>query len=152
MLRDGLSIGVTYMLIILFFFIDVCVYGFFSYPWIHIVLCWYTIAILKEFSPLCKAGMLFCILLEDLLATNIYGISLLYVMPVGIAVHIIRNNFHPHTPLFSYSMTCGMLMLRAVVLAWVNGYSFFITVCTGREICINLIVTYIILKFLSEGK
>lgn len=144
--------GIMCALIIVFFFLDVCVYGLFSYPWIHIVLCWYTVALVKRFSPVYKAGMLFCILLEDLLVTNVYGISLLYSIPIGVIGHLIRKNFHPHTPLFCYSMVGLMLMLRTMVIAWANSYPYLLTPCTVREICINMIVTYIILKFLSEGK
>ena len=148
----GLSIGYTYMLVILFFFADLCVYGFFCYPWIHLVLCWYMISLLQKKSPLYTAGMLFCILLEDLLITEIYGISLLYILPVIGVITFIRNNFHPYLPLFCYSMVGVMMLLRAVVIAGVNGYSAWITTCTVPEICINIGIIYIILKFLSEGK
>ena len=143
-------VWLTYIAVIAVFFIDVCVYGFFNYPWLNAVLCWYVISLLRGAPIIQQLVMVFCILLEDLLVSNIFGLSILYIIPLVFVSNTIARNFHQTTAVFCYLVVIGAIIMRSSIISWVNNYDCFITTCTIPEICITIIVTFIFLKFYQK--
>lgn len=137
------------LFIFLFFFLDVTLAGFFNYHFFYLIGCLYyaTLFFSQNYLSLMIALMPM-LLLEEFLIDGRFGIHLLYILPITLIVCYIRPFFRQDSIL----MPCLSLTFFLIIKTFFKRGSLFSGTYIFFEICVNIIVLIIFLKYIVKGR
>jgi hypothetical protein len=135
----------------LFFFLEIFLHAFLQKKVLHLLLCLYSIYIFHRGSLHQIIFILFLITLSDFVMFSVYGASLIFLIPLSFLVYFIRSLLEP-TSNFPLYITLLLSMLCRLLLCWFFWPHMSLRYYTFYELCANIIVLSIFLKFLFKGR
>ncbi len=140
-----------YFYSLLLFIIDIFFHGFFQKKIVHLLLCFYCVYIFKNSTNFNIFFLIFLLTIEGFLTTHCYYVVLLYLIPITLFIVIIRSIIKPYLFL-PQSITFTVCLASHYYLLSYFTQSRSVQSYTFYEICGNLLVLLIFLKFLYKGR
>lgn len=140
-----------YLYSLLFFFLDIILYGLLQKKIIHIVLCIFSIFIFRTSSKNIVIFLMLLLTLEGLLDMYVYGIPLFYLIPITFLAVLTRAVLQHYSTIPLYIALIACLFSHTFFLGYFNTaprlsyYTFY-------EIFANMILLFVFLKFLFKGR
>lgn len=137
--------------IVLFFFIDICMFSFYSQPMSYLLLCAYVFYILVSRQ---MSGMVLIVLLLLLEFFLYYGrliTALFYFVPMTIVISHMHQVCYLNRFLY-ITASIGALLGYVFFIEGIGGDAFFGNYCTGFKIVANIIlIMFFSLKLPSQS-
>jgi hypothetical protein len=134
--------------LILFFFIDLCIAAFFSYPYIDLLFCLFIISCLSGISIVQRMVLILFLISTDLLYGYSWLLSLGYFLSFMAFLAILRQFLNTSLSTVYYLalivglITKNLIMQGCLSISHYTIYEFFAT----------LIMMHVVLKYTSKGR
>ena len=135
--------------IFLFFFLDVVLIGFFNYQYVHMLLGLYCATRMRTARAVVIEIMLIIfLLLEQFMLDDMFGIHLIYLLPLMLFIHGVQPFFRSDSAVLPYACLVAILgakFLFTLLLKGAHAYIFY-------ELCVNIGIVLLILKYIVKGR
>jgi len=139
---------VSYLLPPLLFSIDILLLGLLQQNLISTLLCFYAITLMRPTKFRLLATYLFFLSTISLIVYGIFGLSLLYLLPLSVATleakKLLSRRFWLPYALVGLSLLAQELLIGPFLLEIP-----FNTLFTGAKLCVNLVLVLIVKKLLK---
>lgn len=141
-----------YGLVILCFISDLCIVNLVQASYIHILLCFYTLLIFRTTSRAQITVTACTLLAKDFIVHGLFGLPLVYLVPLTVGAHCLKKRLFYQTSLFHYLFVTLALLAQIYLIEWALlglyqpiNYVFF-------SIFGTLIVLFCLLNYKLKGE
>ncbi len=136
---------------LLFFFLDIILYGFFEKKFFCFLLSYYSIALLGSFKFPSIIFLSVLIAAELFLEIDHFGIALLPLIIISAIIFYLRPYLYEDACIPIYMVFVCVLLFTYFLKGWFFHYTPIETY-TFYTICVNIVILSSMLKFLFKGK
>ncbi len=135
--------------VLLFFFLDVTLIGFFKYQCVHMLLSLYCASrIVAERMLFDEILLIILFLIEQCLLDDMFGVHLIYVLPLMACINLLQPFFRLDLAILPCASFIFLFCARTLFthgFTGINTYIFY-------ELCANIGIILLFLKYIVKGR
>ncbi len=147
-----MKINYSYLTILLFFALDILCASFFERWIVFALLCYYLIKLFHKTNIPKLSITLVALSLESFVHYGIFGIELLYLIPITLLAFVLKNIFNATGLQPYFLLLISLVAQKTLIEGYLLGQSSVMR-CTLIILCVNIgIITGISLKYWLSGR